>query len=65
MSLIKLYKKHINEKADGSEIHKFFTMFNIGIEVKNPVPELESIRREMVATRRAEAEKWIYKNSKL
>lgn len=64
-NLINLYKKHINPNPDASEIHNFFSSFNLGVEVVNPNEELEKIRQKDVALRQSEAEKWIYKNSKL
>lgn len=64
-NLLKLYKKHICSEPSGAEIHYFFSSFNLGVEIKNPNPELENNRKIQVAKRKNEAENWIYKNSKL
>jgi hypothetical protein len=64
-NLIELYKKHINPEPDGAEIHYFHQLFNIGLELQHPDPNIENQRKVNVEMRYGQAEKWIYENSKL
>jgi hypothetical protein len=48
--ILDLYKIHINENPDGAEIHRFFTMFDLGgMIITNPNPvidQLQEIQRQ-------------------
>ncbi len=65
MSLIDLYKKHINPNPDGVELFEFFDKFDTGIIVKHPNPDVWKYQQEQEQRKRDRAEKWIFKNSTL
>ena len=64
-NLIDLYKKHINPNVDASELHTFYTSFNISLHIPHPNPKITEQDLLQNKMRLYKAEEWIYNNSKL
>ena len=69
MSILDLYKLHINSNPDGAEIHGLFMQFDLGIFVNYPDCEPFKEQHKEIALHRLRKEnlckEWIIKNSKL